>query len=294
MDQLGFFATDMTPAITVESAVAATPAAPRQDFELAIGNLADALRAGKVPEKELVAIARLHNIDDIQDAYNVLEGAVVSLVRETPTIDFANELRDRLPAQRRRTERKEALQAFSTPPDLGVLAQQLANPQDGDLQLEPSAGTGMLASTLKGTLLLNEIDRNRRNVLRAVFPDATLYNYDARYIDATLKGDKPTLVIMNPPFSMDLSGDNGAKVGLAHVRAALRLSAPGARVVAILGHNQHPMNVPWDDILGKDASLRIAVNFKGTDYYRMGTTFGVCLVVIDKQPEMDTVINSTY
>ena len=51
-----------------------------------------------------------------------------------------------LPSHTKRSAESEALQQFSTPLELGFVASQAAALAPGDLVLEPSAGTGLLAS----------------------------------------------------------------------------------------------------------------------------------------------------
>jgi predicted RNA methylase len=295
-NQLGLFGTDLdTPALGIlTTATVPDTIDPEQpNFALAIETFAGRLQSGKLRESELVTIARDYGIDDIQDAYNALEGAVVSLVRENPTLAYAREIRDLMPAQRRRTERKEALQAFSTPPDMALLVQNLAAIAEDDVLLEPSAGTGMLVSAVNARIILNELDRNRRQILRVNFPNATIFNFDARYIDATLKGDRPTVVLMNPPFSADVDGSHGSGIGLTHIQSAIRLSVANARIIAIVGANQHPSNVDWEPVLAGKASIRLTVTVKGTDYYKMGTSFPTAIVVIDKAPGLPLELSST-
>ena len=291
--QLGFFDAAFTDTLATASAVVESAASTLPAYARSIENIADHLRSGALSESELVAIGRAHNIEDIQCAYNSLEGAMVVILRDDPTIDMARTLVARIPAQRRRSIEKETLQQFSTPPTIALVLQQLANVQQDDITLEPSAGTGLLVATIPGSIVLNEIDRDRRQILRAVFPEATISGHDGRYIDALYKGTRPTVVLMNPPFSMDMHGANGKAVGLDHLSAAIRLAAPGARIVALLGDNQHPEHTSWASVLDGRCSLRLAQSIDGRDYYKMGTTFNVCLVVIDKVPEATLIASST-
>ena len=73
----------------------------------------------------------------------------------------------------RRSEESEALQQFSTPIELGLAAATAAGIAPGDLFLEPSAGTGLLAifAELAGACLaLNELADARADLLRQLFP----------------------------------------------------------------------------------------------------------------------------
>jgi hypothetical protein len=292
--QLGFFALDDSGALTVsEEAASYTVAAATTTT----GTLLDAIRAlvstidkNPVSERLLLDIVGRSGITNIQDAYNALEGAVATLLTRDDSLAWATLLYNRMPTQRRRDEIKDELQQFSTPPTIAALMKRVAAARESDVVLEPSAGSGLLVAGLKGKLILNELDARRRNVLRAVFPSATLLNHDARYLDATFSGTRPTVVVMNPPFSMDAAnGAHGKDVGLDHVRAAVNAATLGARIVVLVGHNQHPERADWTPIIAGKASIRLALTIEGAAYYRMGTSFSTALIVLDKVPDLPTL-----
>lgn len=69
-----------------------------------------------------------------------------------------------LPTYSRRSEEMQRLQQFSTPLTLGLAALEAAAITPGDVVLEPSAGTGLLAILAEaagGTLVLNELADTR-------------------------------------------------------------------------------------------------------------------------------------
>ena len=82
------------------------------------------------------------------------------------------------PSQTRRSEEQLALQQFSTPLPLAYAALQAAAIRPGDIVLEPSAGTGMLAVMAEcalgkhagGALHLNEIAAVRAGLLSDCSP----------------------------------------------------------------------------------------------------------------------------
>ena len=118
------------------------------------------------------------------------------------------------PSQTRRSEEQLALQQFSTPLPLAYAALQAAAIRPGDTVLEPSAGTGMLAvmaecalgkhasGARSGTPLhLNEIATVRAGLLAGLFERAPVTRHNAESIADYLPDLRPTVVLMNPPFS---------------------------------------------------------------------------------------------
>ncbi|MGH7103047.1 MAG: methylase, partial [Acetobacteraceae bacterium] len=107
-----------------------------------------------------------------EEAYEAGEAAQVLFLRKfgaamraragsaAAMLDMLARLIARLPTQTRRSEKSERLQQFSTPITLGLVAAEAAMLTPGDIVLEPSAGTGLLAifAELAGAqLVLNEI-----------------------------------------------------------------------------------------------------------------------------------------
>ncbi|MGL4441738.1 MAG: methylase, partial [Bosea sp. (in: a-proteobacteria)] len=111
-----------------------------------------------------------------------------------------------LPTQTRRSEDSNGFQQFSTPIELGWAAITAAAIQPGDVVLEPSAGTGLLAiftELSRGQFHLNELAKTRADLLGHLFPTAPITRFDASQIDDHLAPSvRPSVVIMNPPFSV--------------------------------------------------------------------------------------------
>src|SRR3546814_9352665 len=86
-----------------------------------------------------------------------------------------------------------------------VCSSDLAAIRPGDVVLEPSAGTGLLAvhaENRRAHLLLNELAEIRAEVLAGLFGDCAVTRYDAAHIHDHLDaGLVPSVVLMNPPFS---------------------------------------------------------------------------------------------
>jgi predicted RNA methylase len=230
-----------------------------------------------------------------QDLYNAAESGLVRWLAEDgdpsgAAIDVIAELERRdalLPPRRRRSEEGIRLQQFSTPSAYAWLAAAAASIAPGDIVLEPSAGTGLLAVFAKNAgaaVAVNELDAERLGLLEHLSPISST-DHDARYLSALYKGDKPSVVVMNPPFSIDANLGVEKRVralALTHIDQALRIVRRGGRVVAIVGHSQSPAanRDLWNDIFSR-ATVRAAIALDGDVYRHMGTTFGTSLVVLD-------------
>jgi hypothetical protein len=82
-----------------------------------------------------------------------------------------------LPTHTRRSEESQALQQFSTPVPLGLVACTAAAITPAHRVLEPSAGTGLLAVLAElagGSLVLNELAEARAALLDHLFPDVAV------------------------------------------------------------------------------------------------------------------------
>lgn len=200
-----------------------------------------------------------------------------------------------LPSQTRRSEDSQSFQQFSTPLPLGLAALAAARITHEDVVLEPSAGTGLmaiLAETLGGGLILNELADTRADLLSALFPAAIPSRFDAAQINDHLDaGLVPSVVVMNPPFSAlaHVAGRN-TEAAFRHIASALARLAPGGRLVAITGAGFGPEAPAWQDaFIRLQASGRVVFSaaVDGSVYARHGTTTETRLTVIDKQPAED-------
>src|SRR3546814_7022647 len=91
--------------------------------------------------------------------------------------------------------------------NLAWLVSHLAVIGTDDIILEPSAGIGMLAQwAVQGKALhLNELDSVRAAILRQLYPEYSVTTYNAAQINQHVS-DRPTVVIMNPPFARNAAG----------------------------------------------------------------------------------------
>ncbi|RNJ47893.1 strawberry notch-like NTP hydrolase domain-containing protein [Methylocystis hirsuta] len=198
-----------------------------------------------------------------KDAYESMEAAQVLFLRRYGPAIFARannepsralamlvKIGGLLPTQTRRSEESHALQQFSTPLEFAYAASVVAGIGAGDIVLEPSAGTGMLAifAELAGArLILNEWAETRADLLKLLFPGASPSRFDgAQLHDRLDAGLVPSVVLMNPPFSSSpLIEGRHAAATFEHIRASLTRLQPGGRLVAITGESFSPNANAW-------------------------------------------------
>ena len=200
-----------------------------------------------------------------------------------------------LPSHTRRSEESQALQQFSTPIALGFAAATAAALTPADLVLEPSAGTGLLAifAELAGSgLVLNELADTRAALLGRLFADVSVTQYDAAHIHDHLDSAvRPSVVLMNPPFSVAAHVDGPvAGAALRHLSSALARLADGGRLVAITGASLSPDHPSWRDAfvrLQERGRVVFSAAIDGRVYARHGTTAETRLTVIDRKPAED-------
>ena len=196
-----------------------------------------------------------------------------------------------IPSHTRRSEESQALQQFSTPIGLGFAAATAAKITPSDVVLEPSAGTGLLAIHAElagGGLILNELADARADLLDRLFPSIGVTRYNAAHVHDRLDAAvRPSVVLMNPPFSVD---GRVADAALRHISSALARLADGGRLVAITGASLSPDNPSWRDSfvrLQEQARVVFSAVIDGRVYARHGTTTETRLTVIDRVPADD-------
>ena len=242
-----------------------------------------------------------------KDAYEALEAAQVVFLRKfgaamraragssASMLEMLTRLSQRLASQTRRSEESEQLQQFSTPIGLGFVAIEAAMLTPADLVLEPSAGTGMLAifaELARSRLALNEIAETRAGLLARLFRDAAVSRHNAEQIHDRLDpAIRPTLVLMNPPFSASPHIEGRfAEATIRHLGSALARLAEGGRLVAITGHNVGPDRPAWREAfvrLQEKARVVFTTTIAGQAYARHGTSIETRLTVIDRVPAED-------
>ena len=206
------------------------------------------------------------------------------------------------PPHTRRSNEQVRLQQFSTPLPLAYAALQAAAVRPGDIVMEPSAGTGMLAvmaecalgsrnNRARGSLALNELAPVRAGILSALFPEASVTRHNAEAIADHLPDVRPSVVLMNPPFSVSPGVDRKRiDTDLRHLRSAFSMLRPGGRLVAVTSANCVPGDAAWNFCFDSLSSLPginghprvvFTMAIDGRAYARRGTDFDTRLTVID-------------
>ena len=200
-----------------------------------------------------------------------------------------------LPTHTRRSQESQALQQFSTPIPLGYVAARAAAITADDLVLEPSAGTGLLAvfAELAGaTPMLNELAEVRADLLGLLFPAVPVTRFDAAQIDDQLDaGTRPSVVLMNPPFSVAAHVEGRmADAAYRHIASALARLAGGGRLVAVTGLSLSPDNPAWTSAfarLQERGRVVFSAAVDGRVFAKHGTSVETRVTVIDRVPAVD-------
>ncbi|MGM4884854.1 strawberry notch-like NTP hydrolase domain-containing protein [Rhizobium sp. 62_C5_N11_2] len=241
-----------------------------------------------------------------KDAYEATEAAQVLFLRkfrliasgtQSPqlTLAMVTKVARLLPPHTRRSEESQALQQFSTPIPLAYVASRAASITAADMVLEPSAGTGLMvifAELAGARLALNEYAATRHSLLQQLFPGVPISQHDAAHIDDYLERSiRPTVVLMNPPFSAGVHVEGRvADAAWRHLAAAFARLAPGGRLVTITGASLSPDNPAWRDAfvrLQGQGTMLFTAAIDDSIYARHGTTMETRLTVIDKIPSDD-------
>jgi P-loop containing NTP hydrolase pore-1 len=229
-----------------------------------------------------------------RQSFEVLELATTMHLRgqgravDPDYVRYASLLAGSLPTQTVRSEEQIEWQQFSTPADVGALAVYLGKPLATDIMLEPSAGNGLLAAHVPhcAAWQLNELDPDRAARLRVAFPEASVTEHDGALISTHLAStERPTLILMNPPFSRSLGRGHDDYAAARHLQAALRRLTPGGRIVAIMPDwfsNSARLREAFSETL-RDCTVRTSIRLE-RGFAKHGTSIAVRLYVIDKVP----------
>jgi predicted Fe-Mo cluster-binding NifX family protein len=213
-------------------------------------------------------------------------------ISATNTVDRLKRLIRVLPTQTKRTAETDEFQQFSTPPPLAYVVNWVANINKDDVVLEPSAGTGNLAVFAKNAganeVIVNELSPRRANLLKLLGFDKVFTEKGEQINNLLPKNVKPTVVVMNPPFSATagrITGRRATKEGARHIEQALARLEPNGRLVAIVGKGMAD-NAPafrnWWKKIKEKYNVRANIGISGKGYKKYGTTFDNQLIIIDK------------
>ncbi|WP_267347119.1 strawberry notch-like NTP hydrolase domain-containing protein [Sphingomonas sp. GM_Shp_2] len=228
----------------------------------------------------------------LRDAYDMLELAqVLHLAKaDLPAqpgacLGALIELVSNLPTHTVRSEEQIELQQFSTPAPIAYLATLAARIAPTDLVLEPSAGTGLLATFAHragARLVLNEIDPTRAAMLAAAFPGVAVTRHDAELIhDLLAPAIQPTAVLINPPFSRSIGRHADPLAAFRHLRAALARLCSGGRCAAILPDRVDTSSRAWAKAT-EGCSLTLHLELPANAYAKHGTAQPVKIMVLEK------------
>lgn len=212
-----------------------------------------------------------------------------------------------LPTQTVRSDEQIKMQQFSTPPHEAFAVNWVANIRPNDVALEPSAGIGGIAVFAKASgarkIVANELSDRRREILNELGIADNLYGVDAAKIWQHLfwevnkgKAERPTVVVMNPPFSSSVVSGRHSTIGVggAHIEAALDSLAQGGRLVAVVGNGMSydspsKSSAAWWKKIGSKYRVMANVRVNGNEYAKYGTDFDNNIIVIDKVDPDPTV-----
>ncbi|CAN7624734.1 strawberry notch-like NTP hydrolase domain-containing protein [Pararhizobium sp. LjRoot238] len=241
-----------------------------------------------------------------KDAYDACEAAQVLFLRKfgpaiaarpqaQSALSMLTKVAQLIPTHTRRSDESQALQQLSTPMPLAYVAARAAGILADDIVLEPSAGTGLLAifaELAHARLSLNEYAALRGSLLERLFSGTKVTQYDAARIDDYLDHSvRPTVVLMNPPFSAGIHVEGRvADAAWRHLTSAFARLAPGGRLVAITASGLSPDHPKWRDAfirLQQQGAVAFTAAVNGSVYARHGTSTETRLTVIDKLPAID-------
>lgn len=254
-----------------------------------------------------------------KDAYDALELGINKYMQEkggigispAATVEGVKEqvqwirkhIMDRIPTQTRRTDEQNEFQQFSTPPDLALVMTWAANvhgspmtsaegARQRDVVLEPSAGVGGIAGFALNEgakVYVNELSPRRAALLKSLGFNG-VFTENAEQINNILPKDiKPTVVLMNPPFSSTagrMAGERKTANVLTHLDQALKRLEPGGRLVALIGKGKlYADPKVLEDWIAETASkyaYRARIGISGKNYKKYGTTFDNQILIYDK------------
>lgn len=263
-------------------------------FRLADSAFGGTQAQGKYTPKDAFDALELGVNQYLHEVGNVGVQPTGNVAEAQETIDWIRKnVLSRLPTQQnRRTEEQDEFQQFSTPPDLAMAMTWAADVSKRDTVLEPSAGLGGLAifaDNAGAKVYVNEFSARRADLLKSLGFDG-VFTENAEQLNNVLPDTiKPTVVIMNPPFSSTAGrkpGERATANVFAHLDQALKRLEPGGRLVALIGKGKVYKDPKiLEDWLKKTAgqyAYRARIGLSGEGYKKYGTTYSNQILIFDK------------
>lgn len=259
--------------------------------------------SGKLSKKAIIESAKKHGIDasetQIKELYEVAVMRSLQMLLSNNAYEnyhFSIEVYNKQVNFAHRTSNSVMLQQYSTPLPLSYLAgAYVAHEQSEKAQyFEPSAGNGLLTVALDSkSVIVNEIDKNRRTNLQQFHHFAQVLNQDASkpFSDLNRSFDG---VITNPPFGRwDAEVIGGYKISkLEHImsiRALDTMKDNGRAAIIIGGHTEwdkygrveNGANRYFISYLHHYYQVEDIINIDGKMYGKQGTTFPIRFILIN-------------
>lgn len=206
----------------------------------------------------------------------------------TEQVEAARTVEGTLPRGHRTLE-KSALQQFSTPLPIGVLADAAAQATADDFVVEPTGGTGnlLVAVPSQAEILAVELAPRRADLLRESGYNVAQSDYLAYPFTDT---HRPTVIVTNPPWGKYSTGKYGRGVALGFapndvaerfVGKNLRDLADGGRLVAVMPTTMLE-STSFKKWLKNGYTVRAIIKSPPGSYDTRATTIDSVLLVVDK------------
>ena len=192
------------------------------------------------------------------------------------------------PTHTHRDTTQVQMQQFSTPLEMGLAVAFAARLRPEDTIVEPSAGTGLLAvcalhlmTASEPGLALNEAAKTRAELLKRTFEHLRVTTHDALELRDREPTLRPSVVVMNPPFSRRLRSERRRRgTDLDHIAAAVSSLSEKGRCVAITAARRPARE--WRARLEGHARVSYTIVLPGAMYARHGTNFETRITVLEQ------------
>jgi hypothetical protein len=132
-------------------------------------------------------------------------------------------------------------------------------------------------------LYLNEIDPVRADILRLLFPEATISQQDGAQIGQL--GADPTVILMNPPFARNALGNEDHLAAPRHLGASVSALRAGGRLVAVMPDSFNHQGKVGEVFTRALRGCTVAAHFQIHNAFKLqGTSITVRLLAVDKVP----------